>query len=157
MAARSSPVAAPAAASACRPNPGLLIDTPDLVRLKRRAEFLNAAKGKASARGAVLIQQTPAPPDTSSIRVGFTATKKLGGAVVRNRCKRRLREAARLILPELGESGQDYVFIARSGCADRPWERLLDDVRAALRGLKAGGDPPRAPRSLKPPRKGGRS
>jgi ribonuclease P protein component len=157
MAARSSPVAAPAAASACRPKPEPLASAPDLVRLKRRAEFLNAAKGKASARGAVLIQQTPAPPDTSSIRVGFTATKKLGGAVVRNRCKRRLREAARLILPELGESGQDYVFIARSGCADRPWERLLDDVRAALRALTAGGDPPRAPRSLKPPRKGGLS
>lgn len=104
----------------------------------------------------MLIQQTAAPPDTSSIRVGFTATKKLGGAVVRNRCKRRLREAARLILPELGQGGQDYVFIARSGCADRPWEKLLGDVRAALRGLDAGGDPPRPPRSAKPSRKGGR-
>ena len=87
------------------------------------------------------------------IRVGFTATRKLGGAVVRNRAKRRLREAARLILPELGRAGSDYVFIARGGTTARPWPRLLDDVKSALISLAAArpGSPPRSSRDGPPP------
>ena len=61
----------------------------------------------------------------------------VGGAVTRNRCKRRLREAARLLLPVLGHPGFDYVFIARQGTADRDWPRLLDDVKSALVRLAA--------------------
>lgn len=63
---------------------------------------------------------------------GFTASRKVGGAVVRNRAKRRLREAARLLLPVHGRPGFDYVFIARSGAPSRPWPRLLDDMKSAL-------------------------
>jgi ribonuclease P protein component len=69
--------------------------------------------------------------------VGFTATKKIGNAVARNRAKRRLREAARLLLPELGRPAHDYVFIARQGAVERPWPRLLDDVKSALIRLAA--------------------
>lgn len=69
------------------------------------------------------------------MRAGFTATRKVGGAVVRNRAKRRLREAARHLLPVHGLAGVDYVFIARSGTATRPWARLLDDVKSALISL----------------------
>lgn len=83
-----------------------------------------------------MIQCIPGPsPDT--IRVGFTATRKLGGAVVRNRCKRRMREAARRLLPLHGAPGRDYVFVARQSLAARPWERLLDDVKNALISLAA--------------------
>ena len=78
--------------------------------------------------------------DRRLIRVGFTATKKIGGAVVRNRAKRRLREAARALLPELGRSGCDYVLIARGGTTTRPWPRLIDDVRSALISLAAAHD-----------------
>jgi len=72
-----------------------------------------------------------------AIRAGFTATKRIGGAVERNRAKRRLREAARLLLPQLASPGFDYVFVARGGVTTRPWPRLLDDVKSALIRLAA--------------------
>ncbi|HUO22366.1 MAG TPA: ribonuclease P protein component [Caulobacteraceae bacterium] len=104
--------------------------------MRVRAEFLAAAKGQACARGAVLVQALARPqrasPARPSIGAGFTATRKIGGAVVRNRAKRRLREAARLLLPVHGQPGFDYVFIARSGAPSRPWPRLLDDMKSAL-------------------------
>jgi ribonuclease P protein component len=73
----------------------------------------------------------------SLIRLGFTATRRIGGAVVRNRAKRRLREAARLIAPLHARPGCDYVFLARGGTATRPWARLLDDMRTTLQRLAA--------------------
>ena len=73
------------------------------------------------------------------IRVGFTATRKVGGAVVRNRAKRRLREVARHLLPLHGRPGVDYVLVARGGTPDRPWDRLVDDVKSALISLAAVG------------------
>ena len=104
------------------------------------------AQGKSAARGAVMIQGRVLE-GSHDIGVGFTATKRVGGAVVRNRAKRRLREAARLVLPLHGEAGHDYVFVARSGTTARPWERLVDDVKSALISLAAGGDAPRPYRS----------
>lgn len=105
-------------------------------RLKKRPQFLAAAKGKSCARGAVVVQDAPGGLD-DAIRVGFTATRKIGGSVVRNRAKRRLREAARTLLPLHGRLGRDYVFIARTGTAIRPWARLLDDIKSALISLAA--------------------
>jgi ribonuclease P protein component len=78
------------------------------------------------------VQAFPRPEDGPEARAGFTATKKIGGAVVRNRAKRRLREAARRLLPALGRPGVDYVFIARQDTATRAWGSLLDDVERAL-------------------------
>jgi ribonuclease P protein component len=109
--------------------------------MQRRAEFLAAAKGASCARGAVVVQALDRSAHRSQIRAGFTATRKVGGAVVRNRAKRRLREAARLTLPLLGKAGFDYVFIARGGTAARPWSRLLDDVKNALVSLAANQVP----------------
>ena len=119
-----------------------MTDAITLDRLRKRPEFLAAAKGASYRRGAVLVQIRDRQDSDPAIRLGFTATKKLGGAVVRNRCKRRLREAARALVPLHGRPGCDYVFVARNGAADRPWPRLLDDVKTALISLaplKTGG------------------
>jgi ribonuclease P protein component len=123
------------------------LQKPDLKieRLKTRPEFLACAKAPACARGSVLIQARPRPTgegETPLVRAGFTATKRIGGAVERNRAKRRLREAARLLLPALATPGFDYVFVARGGVTSRPWPRLLDDVKSALIRLAADRDRP---------------
>ena len=89
----------------------------------------------------MVVQARNRTDDDSLIRAGFTATKRIGGAVVRNRAKRRLREAARRILPLHAQPGHDYVFIARGGTVARPWDRLLDDVKSALISLAANQVP----------------
>lgn len=112
-----------------------MTDLMKIDRLLRRPQFLAAAKGVSQARGAVVIQQLDRTDDSDAIRAGFTATRKVGGSVVRNRAKRRLREAARQLLPLYGAPGCDYVLIARMGTAERDWDRLLDDVKSALTRL----------------------
>jgi ribonuclease P protein component len=108
---------------------------PPIERLKKRPDFLAAARALSASRGAVVLQGRARADDCATIRVGFTATKRIGGAVVRNRAKRRLREAARRLMPLLGVPGCDYVLIARGGTTTRPWERLLDDLKNALISL----------------------
>jgi len=105
-------------------------------RLRVRSEFLRANGGRRAGRPSVLVQciersklEGISEPD---IGAGFTASRKVGNAVIRNRARRRLKEAVRLLLPELGLPGRDYVFIARRETAERPWTLLLDDVRSAL-------------------------
>jgi len=102
-----------------------------LGRLKKRSEFLYVRDGFYSAKGGVVVQMR-ANAARSGIRVGFTATKKIGNAVTRNRAKRRLRQAAQMLLPEFGMTGHDYVFIARNSTTARKWTELLDDTRKAL-------------------------
>ena len=115
---------------------------PKIERIKIRPDFLAAAKAPSCSRGAVVVQARDRADGSDRIRAGFTATKRIGGSVVRNRAKRRLREAVRRILPLHGRPGCDYVFIARGGTALRPWERLLDDVKSALISLAANTQVP---------------
>jgi ribonuclease P protein component len=111
-------------------------------RLRIRRDFLYAAQGRKAVRPSVVIQAREGRCPPGEIRAGFTATRKIGNAVVRNRAKRRLKEAARLLLPLHGEAGNDYVFIARVTTSSRAWPRLLDDVQSALQTLArpASGD-----------------
>ena len=97
-------------------------------RLKRRAEFLAVAgRGRKHARGSLLVQ---ALPNANGMRFGFTATKKLGNAVTRNRAKRRMRAAVRAELSDV--TGHDIVLVAREAIRDNSFESLRSDLRAAL-------------------------
>ena len=110
-------------------------DPLQIKRLLRRPQFLAAAKGVSEARGGVVIQRLERGDGSPHVGMGFTATRKIGGAVQRNRAKRRLRQAARALLPDHGVPGSDYVFIARMGTNERAWDRLLDDVKSTLTRL----------------------
>ncbi|MEL7128877.1 MAG: ribonuclease P protein component [Pseudomonadota bacterium] len=102
--------------------------------LKQRSEYVFVRHGDHERRRTVVIQARNRP-DSEVLRAGFTATRKIGNAVVRNRAKRRLRAAARQCLPQFGVPGADYVFIARRDTAEIAWTRLLDDMESALLSL----------------------
>jgi ribonuclease P protein component len=70
------------------------------------------------------------------MRVGFTVTKKIGGAVVRNRMKRRLRAIAHEIVPSNGFAGSDHVMIGRAKGVEREFSLLRDELADALNGLR---------------------
>jgi ribonuclease P protein component len=102
-------------------------------RLTKRPEFLRVAStGKKAAIGGVVLQAMPRA-DALPARLGFTVTKKVGGAVIRNRTRRRLKEAARLLLAEHPVTGVDLVLIGRDSTRKRNFIALQDDIRRALK------------------------
>jgi ribonuclease P protein component len=110
-----------------------------------RADFLRVAAARRRAvRPGLILQAAPRPQPAAAaaaVGVGFTASRKVGNAVRRNRAKRRLRAAAAAIIPAYGRPGTDYVLIARAGTADRPYAALLADLAAALRRIARGAEP----------------
>jgi ribonuclease P protein component len=109
--------------------------TARLTRLKTRGDFLRVAGGRVrAARPGLVLQAAPQPGDPeAALRVGYTASRRVGGAVQRNRAKRRLRAVAAAVLPRCGAAGTDYVLIARDGTAGRRYAELLADLEGALR------------------------
>jgi ribonuclease P protein component len=105
-------------------------------RLSVRREFLYVADGTSERKKTLVVQARYRPQPRPAAGAGFTATKKVGGSVIRNRARRRLREAMRMVLPITGLAGVDYVFIARQDTPDCPWPRLLDDMESALLSLR---------------------
>ena len=104
--------------------------------LKRRADFLRAARGRKAVRPTLVLQA--APKDAAdAARFGYTATRKLGGAVVRNRVKRRLREAVRRVAADCIPAGRDYVLIGRATTSRAPFADIVADLRAALNAVAA--------------------
>ncbi len=113
--------------------------------LKRRIDFIRASEsGKSVVTSGLVIQHNP-NANTDGIRIGITATRKIGNAVVRNRTKRRLRALFRECLNDpkgkkLLENGSDYVLIGRKSTRLRPYGKLQKDLRYALHQLKTTGE-----------------
>jgi len=105
---------------------------PASIRLKQRADFQRVYNHGVRAAGRYLVLFL-VPTDGREGRFGVTASRRVGGAVVRSRCKRRLRELYRLHRQELGGPGFDVVANARSSCATAPWDRLTRDFQHCLR------------------------
>jgi ribonuclease P protein component len=105
-------------------------------RLKTRAEFVHVKGGARFVAPSLILQARRRIAEEGSdhhlARFGFTATKSLGGAVMRNRARRRLKEAVRLAAPAAAVEGYDYVLIARSGTVQRPFTELIKDLERAL-------------------------
>ncbi|MBI1186288.1 MAG: ribonuclease P protein component [Alphaproteobacteria bacterium] len=104
--------------------------------MRKRAQFLFVRRGKKAVCPSVIVEARRRAPDGPA-GVGFTATTKIGAAVIRNRARRRLREAVRALMPRHGLPGVDYVFVARAATPDAPWAALLDDVGNALLSVRA--------------------
>jgi len=106
-------------------------------RLKKRPDFLKAAKGIRRVTTGVTIELCPSPGGSAGVRVGFTASRKIGNAVARNRARRRLKAAAQALLPLYGLPGNDYVLVARRETLTRPFDGLLCDIKSALEAAHA--------------------
>jgi ribonuclease P protein component len=92
-----------------------------------------------SSRTDAAAPSGPRPADArpAGLRYGLTVSRKVGGAVVRNRVRRRLRAVAEAILPAHAAPGHDYVLIGRAATATRPFVALQEDLTTALRRVKA--------------------
>jgi len=103
-----------------------------LVTIRKRSDFLAANRGtRIPTPGFVLLVRKRGDGD-EVLRVGFTVTKKIGNAVVRNRMKRRFRELARELLPAGGLAGADHIMIGRAGGVERNFGLLRQDLAKAL-------------------------
>ncbi|HEY1145469.1 MAG TPA: ribonuclease P protein component [Allosphingosinicella sp.] len=104
--------------------------------MSKRADFLAANSGlRAATPGFVLLVRDRKDTD-ATMRVGFTVTKKIGGAVIRNRMKRRFRALAREIVPARGFAGADHVMIGRAKGIERDFSLLKSELSGALDRLR---------------------
>jgi ribonuclease P protein component len=130
-----------------------------ILRLKRREDFLRVAAARrrwvtpafilqarersredTAAVASSAAASNPASVDRTirEVRVGFTVSRKVGNAVVRNRVRRRLRSAVAAVLPERATPGYDFVLVGRVGGLTHPYDRILHDLTVAL-GQIGGG------------------
>jgi ribonuclease P protein component len=102
-----------------------------LKTISRRADFLAANKGRRRVTpGFILLTHERA--GEAEPRVGFTVTKKIGNAVVRNRMKRRFRALAREVIAPVAQNNRDYILIGRAGGVERDYATLARELAAAL-------------------------
>ena len=117
-----------------------------IATLKKRRDFLRVrGAGRRWAAPGLVLQAAPAAAaaadaEAGLVRVGYTATRRIGNAVARNRAKRRLRAAVAHVMPASAQCGCDYVVIARAATLTRPFDALTGDLCAALArvGVRAG-------------------
>lgn len=104
--------------------------------LKNRPDFLRCASARRQGTAGFMVQALARNDERPLIRVGFTASKKIGNAVARNRAKRRLRALVREVLPSLGQAGWDYVIVAKPNATiERDFAALKSDLTAALNAI----------------------
>ena len=119
-------------------------ETKKLERITKRPDYLAiaATRRKWVTPSFILQVRTnePEPESGRGPRAGFTVSKKVGKAVQRNRARRRLKEAARVVMPDLGTPGWDYVLIGREAAIAYPFEKIIADMRWALAKLARGAD-----------------
>ena len=112
-------------------------------RLTKRAEFQRVSRGRRAPVETFTLQsrrrEEAGKEADSGARVGLTVTKSVGGAVERNRVRRRLKEALRAAAPLEAESDHDYVLMARREALGRRFAALVDDVHTAFRAARRRG------------------
>ncbi len=116
-------------------------------RLKLRIEFLRVASARRKWVTPGLILQTAPRPATDDaerapFRIGYTVSRKVGGAVRRNRARRRLRAAVAEVMPGRATRGCDYVLIARRETLERPYRDLIGDLETAFDKLTPADSAP---------------
>jgi ribonuclease P protein component len=114
-----------------------------LGRLTRRAEYQRVSRGRRLSVATFTLQsrrrEETGEGALPRARVGMTVTKAVGGAVVRNRVRRRLKEALRAAAPLEAEGDHDYVLMARRDALGRRFAALVDDIRLAFRAARRRG------------------
>ena len=125
------------------------IKTAGVIRLKNRRDFLRVAgRGRGRkwvAPGLILQARRHGTGDKtetggSGFRIGYTVSRKVGGAVQRNRARRRLRAVADQVMPVHAQDGHDFVLIGRQATLKRTFKALAEDLETALRKLDAYND-----------------
>ncbi|RRH77861.1 ribonuclease P protein component [Falsigemmobacter faecalis] len=110
--------------------------------LKLRSDFLRAAQARRQGTGGFLLQARERGDGSDLMRIGFTASKKVGNSVMRNLARRRMRELAREILVRDGKPGWDYVMVARPGATVvRDFAELKNDLAFAIRRVHTPKEP----------------
>jgi ribonuclease P protein component len=104
--------------------------TPETIRLRR--DFLAANKARRVVMPGFILLVRQRDDGDAKIRAGYTVTKKIGNAVVRNRMKRRFRALAQALLPAQGQAGADHVLIGREAGIERDYATLTADLERAL-------------------------
>ncbi|WP_274630350.1 ribonuclease P protein component [Arvimicrobium flavum] len=104
-------------------------------RLRKRAEFLAVRRGE-KRRGRLFLLEVLDRGDAGAPRVGYTVTKKVGNAVVRNRIRRRLREAVRLHAAADMSPGNDYVIVGREELTSTPFADIAAELSRRIRGRR---------------------
>lgn len=100
-------------------------------RIRKRRDFLSASASGLSYRADFFIVLAGVN-EAGNYRVGFTASKRVGNSVVRNRCKRRMRAMSRQLLSALGLKQVDYVFIAKKSLITARWDDFIEQAEKAI-------------------------